>query len=91
MDLVEICRAKDEYEAALIGAVLEETGIEYMSRGEALGRIYGIFTDGLGEVPILVRANDRNRAIEAIAEARKAGASMDELLPPEGPGDPPST
>jgi len=78
MDLIEIYRAQDEYEAAIIGGVLEDAGIQYENRRAGIERIIAAFANGLGEHVIMIRAEDHERAIDALAQARKAGDLLDE-------------
>ena len=66
-ELIEIWRGNGELEAQLIRSVLECNGIECMFKGEALRLIYGITVNGLGEVKILVRAEDAERARKLLA------------------------
>ena len=45
---------KNPMEAEIIKGKLESEGIPVFLKKEAIGRIYGITTDGLGEVKVLV-------------------------------------
>ena len=45
---------KNPMEAEIIKGKLKSEGIPVLLKKEAIGRIYGITTDGLGEVKVLV-------------------------------------
>lgn len=66
--LVEVCRAADNLQAQMIRGLLETNGIACMISGEAVSRIYGIRVNGLGEVPVLVREEDAERATAILRE-----------------------
>ena len=61
-ELIEVWRGNGELEAQLIRSVLECNGIECMLKGEALRLTHGITVNGLGEVKILVKVEDAERA-----------------------------
>jgi hypothetical protein len=68
-DEVEVVRVQGMIEAQPILAVLRANGIEARTRGEAVGAIYGLTMDGLGEVGILVPAERADEARELLAAA----------------------
>jgi len=64
---VEILRLQGQINAEPILAALRANGIPCRVRGEALGSVYGLTLDGLGEVAILVAPEDVERARELLA------------------------
>jgi hypothetical protein len=58
-------------EANIIAGRLESEGIPTKLDYEAVGTIYALTVDGLGEVTIFVRVSDLQRAGESIAERYK--------------------
>lgn len=54
--------------AHIIKGRLESEGIEVRLEYEALGRIYGLTVDGLGEVIILVKDDELERARDILKE-----------------------
>ena len=71
-DEVEVKRVQGMIEAQPVLAVLRANGIPARTRGEALGDIYALTLDGLGEVGILVPA-DRVDEARALLEAGDDG------------------
>ena len=53
-------------EAEIIKGKLESEGIQVFLKKEAIGRIYGITTDGLGEIKVLVPKNLVEKAREIL-------------------------
>jgi hypothetical protein len=66
---VSLCRVPGRIAAEPIVAALRANGIEARTRGEAAGQIYGLTLDGMGEVTILVRADDEEAARELLKAA----------------------
>ena len=64
---VEVKRVQGMIEAEPILAVLRANGIPARTRGEAVGAVYGLTLDGLGEVGILVPTEPRGRGPELLA------------------------
>jgi hypothetical protein len=64
---VEILRVQGAVNAQPILAALRANGIPARSRGEALGSVYGLTLDGLGEVAILVPVEFESQACELLA------------------------
>ena len=64
---VEVLRVQGSINAEPILAALRANGIRARSRGEALGSVYGLTLDGLGEVAILVPTGDEAAAREMLA------------------------
>jgi len=64
---VEVLRVQGWINAEPILAALRANGIPARSRGEALGSVYGLTLDGLGEVAILVPAEREVAARELLA------------------------
>ena len=71
-DDVELIRVPGGINAESILAALRGSGIPARSHGEAVGRIYGLTLDGLGEVSIFVPAEYLEQA-RAILEAGDMG------------------
>ncbi len=57
---------KNPVEAEIIKGKLESEGIPVFLKKEAIGRIYGITTDGLGEIKVLVPKNLAKKAKEIL-------------------------
>lgn len=66
-DEVEVLRVQGTINAEPILAALRANGIPARTRGEALGSVYGLTLDGLGEVAILVPAEHEAAARELLA------------------------
>ncbi len=80
---VELVRVHGSINAEPILAALRANGIPARSAGEALGSVYGLTLDGLGEVAILVPAEfeDQARELLAAAEARQLELGEDAVEP----------
>ena len=85
-DEVELLRLQGRINAEPILAALRANGIPCRLQGEALGSVYGLTLDGLGEVAILVPAEHA----EASRALLDAGAAGELAVPPdaEPPADP---
>ena len=68
---VEVARVQGEMEAQVIRSLLESSGIFPMLSGEALRITHGLTIDGLGEVRILVRSSEADKARRVIYWARQ--------------------
>lgn len=68
-----VARASGMTQAEIITGRLESEGIRTQRRYEAAGTIYAITVDGLGEVRILVPAEDWPRAHEILQRAYDDG------------------
>ena len=55
-------------EGEIIRGKLESAGIEAMLEQEAIGKIYGLTVDGLGEVKIYVREGDLEESKNILEE-----------------------
>ena len=66
---IEILRVQGRINAEPIVAALRANGIPARLVGEALGSVYGLTLDGLGEVAILVAEEHAQRARELVADA----------------------
>ena len=73
---VELIRVPGGINAESIVAALRGRGIPVRTKGEAVGAIYGLTLDGLGEVTILVPAEYADEAWTVLA----AGAHGDLML-----------
>jgi hypothetical protein len=69
---VELLRLQGRINAEPVLAALRASGIPCRLQGEALGSVYGLTLDGLGEVAILVPA-EHAEAARALLEAGAAG------------------
>lgn len=69
---VELLRVLGVINAGPILAALRANGIPARTVGEALGSLYGLTLDGLGEVAVVVAAEDEGRARELL-EAGELG------------------
>ena len=77
--LVEVYRAANEMEAALVVALLDSEGIPAITSGESLGSVYGMQFGPLAEVKVLVKKVLAPRAAQIIEE-RHLGLDEDELV-----------
>ncbi len=68
-DDVEVLRVQGTINAEPVLAALRANGIPARTRGEALGSVYGLTLDGLGEVAILVPDAYAQRARDLLAAA----------------------
>jgi hypothetical protein len=66
-DLVCVATVQGEVPAQVIRSMLEGSGIDSMLQGEAVRLTHGLTVDGLGEVKVMVRAEDEETARELIA------------------------
>jgi hypothetical protein len=66
---VVVARVPGRTAAHIIVAALHANSIEARIRGEAAGELYGLTLDGMGEVSVLVRAADADRARELLKAA----------------------
>jgi len=83
---IELLRACGRINSEPILAALRANGIPCRLQGEALGSVYGLTLDGLGEVAILVPAGHAAAATALL----DAGAAGDLAVPAdaEPPADP---
>ncbi len=63
---VTLTTPNNPMEAEIIKGKLESEGIQVFLKKEAIGRIYGITTDGLGEIKVLVPKNLVEKAREIL-------------------------
>lgn len=66
--LVEVYRAANALEAALVVALLDSEGIPAMTSGESVGSVYGMQFGPLAEVRVLVKRALAPRARQIIEE-----------------------
>ncbi len=87
---VEILRVQGSINAEPVLAALRANGIPARTRGEALGSVYGLTLDGLGEVAILVATEHEAAARELLDAAgrEELRISDDEPQGREGAGPP---
>ena len=74
--LVEVYRAANELEAALVVALLDSEGIPAITSGESVGAVYGMQFGPLAEVRVLVKKALAPRARQII-EVRHLGHDED--------------
>lgn len=65
---IPVFKAAGQSEAHIVKGRLESEGIPVQLSYEAIGKIYGITVDGLGEVLILVPQEDVEDALEILEE-----------------------
>ena len=85
---VEILRVEGAVNAEPILAALRASGIPARTRAEALGSLFGMTPEGLGEVAILVAEEHAEAARELVAAAQRGELAVgeDESGPGSGPG-----
>jgi hypothetical protein len=66
-NLVEIAVSDGMLEAQIIKAKLENFEVPCMLKFEAVGRVLGITTDGLGRVQVMVPPEFKEKALDIIA------------------------
>ncbi len=76
---VEVYRAANELEAALVVALLDSEGIPAITSGESVGSVYGMQFGPLAEVKVMVKKALAPRAVQIIEE-RHLGMNQDELV-----------
>ena len=76
---VEVYRAANEIEAALVVALLDSEGIPAITSGESLGSVYGMQFGPLAEMKVLVKKALAPRAAQIIEE-RYLGLEDSELV-----------
>ena len=81
---VEVLRVQGSINAEPILAALRANGIPARRRGEALGSVYGLTLDGLGEVAILVAAEHEAAARELLSAGDLRQLEICEEETPEG-------
>jgi hypothetical protein len=82
----KLIRVPGGLNAQSIVAALEGRGIPARSQGEAVGAIYGLTLDGLGEVSIFVPAEYLDRAKEVLAAGEHGDLLLDESDPADNSG-----
>ena len=72
MELVKVYSATSELDAELMRSVLESEGISAAIKSETFGRLLGglLSACAFGEVQVLVRPGDADRAREILSETR---------------------
>ena len=81
---VEVLRVQGSINAEPILAALRANGIPARSRGEALGSVYGLTLDGLGEVAILVPTEHEVAARDLLIAGDMRQLEITEDEKPEG-------
>jgi hypothetical protein len=67
-ELVVVASVWDPFEAEMILGRLRSAGIEAISLGESLHKVYGLTVDGLARQDIQVRPEDAEEARRLLAE-----------------------
>ena len=67
---VIIFKAQGQIEAFIIKGKLESNGIPVRLKQEAIGKIYGLTLNGLGEVKVLVPEFYKEEAIKILEESK---------------------
>ena len=67
---VIIFYAQGQIEALIIKGKLESNGIPVILKQEAIGKIYGLTLNGLGEVKVLVPESHKEEAIKILEESK---------------------
>lgn len=68
MDIVRVHSVQGQPEADLIQSLLEANNIESFTKGRAVQSVHPFTVDGLGEIQILVREEDTDKARNIIEE-----------------------
>jgi hypothetical protein len=68
MDIVTVHSVQGQPEADLIHSLLQANGIESFTRGRAVQSVHPFTVNGLGEIRIMVRQEDSERATGIIRE-----------------------
>ncbi len=75
-NLVTVYVANGQPEAEIIKGRLETEGVPVMLRYESVGLIYGLTTDGLGQVKVQVPSSLAQEAKEILAAGEPEGFSL---------------
>jgi hypothetical protein len=67
VDLVEVLKMQNDSEALVIRSLLESNGIDVIFQSRLVQSVSPITVNGLGEVRILVRPEDAERAREILS------------------------
>lgn len=72
MELVKVYSAANELDAEMLKSILEDEGISVMISAETYGRLLGgaFGASVIGEIRVLVRPDEAERAAGIIAEVR---------------------
>jgi hypothetical protein len=70
-DLVCVAKVQGEVAAQVLRSLLEASGIDSLLQGEAIRLTHGLTVDGIGEVKVMVRAEDEEAARELIAASQE--------------------
>ena len=68
MKLVEIAKMQNDSEAMIVKGLLESNGIETVFHSNLVQSVTPITVDGIGQVRILVKPEDAERAKELLKE-----------------------
>ena len=70
-ELVVVFVSNGRYAAEIAKGKLESEGIQAMLKYEAVSSVFPVTVDGLGEVKVLVRAEDEKQARKILEPAKK--------------------
>jgi hypothetical protein len=74
MELVEVAKMQNDSEALVVRGLLEANGIPVIFKTRLVQSVHAITIDGVGEVRILVKAEDAERAREILSS--RGGADL---------------
>jgi hypothetical protein len=74
--MVAVFTAQGEIESEQVRALLEANGIATVEQGEALRKTHGMVLDGLGEVRILVPAEQEESARELLQRVEQGELAL---------------
>jgi hypothetical protein len=89
-DLVPVRTCQGWHVAQIYKSKLEAAGIPALLKYEALGLVYGLTVDGLGEVRVLVPKEYKEEAAALLEEVEGPLPDEEEPLPGEEDGEEPS-
>ncbi len=69
--LIEVCNVKGDVEANIVKTLLEANDIQVIATGHNVQSVWPLTVDGLGEVKLLVKEEDSEKAKELIKEMQK--------------------
>ena len=78
-ELLLVHEAQGDVEAGVIRSLLDAHGIATLATGQSTQSVYPFTMDGLGNIRIMVRADDLVRARALIREHLRSGIAEDEV------------
>lgn len=89
-ELVQVRTCQGWHVAQIYKSKLEAAGVPTLLKYEALGLVYGLTVDGLGEVRVLVPKEYEEKAAALLEEVEAPLLDGEEPLPDEENGEEPS-